>query len=160
MTRILVTTDGSPLGHLALDHAHPLADALHADVVALYVQVDPALALAGEFAYVPPADPVALTAEANAMGAELRARCPGARVRVEDAHGLGVPQVILRAATAEHVDLIVMSTHGRSGLGRMLLGSVAEGVLHASPVPVLLVRAGQVPAPWSSEPVGVGGSVC
>ncbi|THF88737.1 universal stress protein [Deinococcus sp. KSM4-11] len=154
MTRILVTTDSSDLGHLALDHARPLADALHAELVTLYVQVDPVLALAGEFAYAPVSDPAALAAEADAVRADLTRRVPGARVRIDAAKGQSVAQMILKAVAAERADLIVMSTHGRSGLGRVLIGSVAEAVVHAAPVPVLLVRAGHTPTQWTAPAVG------
>ena len=44
-----------------------------------------------------------------------------------------------------------MGTHGRSGLGRALLGSVAEGVAHHAPAPVLLVRAGQPVTAWAAH---------
>lgn len=53
---------------------------------------------------------------------------------------------ILAAARAEKVDLIAMSTHGRSGLGRLLFGSVAERVLRQADVPVFLMRQTQRPA--------------
>jgi len=48
---------------------------------------------------------------------------------------------ILRMAEEVGADLIVMGTHGRTGVGRLLMGSVAEGVLRRSPRPVLTVRA-------------------
>jgi len=51
------------------------------------------------------------------------------------------PVVILDVATTEAVDLIVMATHGRAGLQRLLRGSVAETVVRASPIPVLTVRS-------------------
>jgi nucleotide-binding universal stress UspA family protein len=51
------------------------------------------------------------------------------------------PAAIVQAATDLHCDLIVMGTHGRKGLERALLGSVAEGVTRSSPIPVLTVRA-------------------
>jgi universal stress protein A len=54
---------------------------------------------------------------------------------------LGVPyQRILETATAEQVDLIVMATHGRTGLGHLVLGSVAERVVRLAPCPVLTIR--------------------
>jgi nucleotide-binding universal stress UspA family protein len=49
---------------------------------------------------------------------------------------------IAEAARSHAIDLIVMSTHGRSGLGRLVLGSVAEGVLRATATPILLLRPG------------------
>jgi hypothetical protein len=53
---------------------------------------------------------------------------------------------ILRAAIDEQADIIVMATHGRGGLGRLLVGSVAERVAQAAGVPLLLVRAQGEPA--------------
>ena len=54
---------------------------------------------------------------------------------------VGVPwQEIVRAATDEHADMIVMGTHGRTGLDRLLLGSVAERVVRRAPCPVLAVQ--------------------
>jgi nucleotide-binding universal stress UspA family protein len=47
---------------------------------------------------------------------------------------------IVEAAATSQADLIVMSTHGRSGIGRLLLGSVAESVLRATHTPILLLR--------------------
>lgn len=49
---------------------------------------------------------------------------------------------IIRAAGEHHADLVVMATHGRTGLSHFFLGSVAERVVRESPVPVLTVRAG------------------
>jgi nucleotide-binding universal stress UspA family protein len=48
---------------------------------------------------------------------------------------------ILRVATDRHCDLIVLGSHGRTGIGRVLMGSVAEEVARRSPCPVLIVRA-------------------
>jgi nucleotide-binding universal stress UspA family protein len=50
------------------------------------------------------------------------------------------PQLILETAETEDVDLITMSTHGRTGMSRWLIGSVADKIVHGSKVPVLLVR--------------------
>jgi nucleotide-binding universal stress UspA family protein len=70
---------------------------------------------------------------------ERRLSKKGLRVRTRVA--LGPPaEEILAAAKATGADLIAMATHARSGLGRILFGSVAEAVLHASPVPVLMIR--------------------
>jgi nucleotide-binding universal stress UspA family protein len=52
---------------------------------------------------------------------------------------------IVEAARYRGADLIVMSSHGRSGLGRLVLGSVAESVLRATATPILLIRAGAAP---------------
>jgi nucleotide-binding universal stress UspA family protein len=54
---------------------------------------------------------------------------------------LGKPaETILQQAQLQHADLIVMGTHGRKGLARMVLGSVAESVLHGAHVPVMIIR--------------------
>ncbi|MFD1730128.1 universal stress protein [Deinococcus malanensis] len=64
--------------------------------------------------------------------------------------GRSIPRAILDVAREEGAHLLVMSTHGRSGLGRALMGSVAEAVAHHSPIPVMLVRAGQPVTDWSA----------
>ena len=151
MPRILVTTDGSSLGHQALSHADTLARALGADLSVLYVQPDPIPTVAEAYAYVPE-NAVQQQEEAMlALRDELRARLPHADLRLERASGRPVPRLILEAAKTLGADLIVMSTHGRGGLSRALLGSVAEAVAHHAPVPVLLVRAPHPVTPWERE---------
>ena len=60
---------------------------------------------------------------------------------------VGVPfEEIVKTAADEHVDMIVMGTHGRSGLNRLLLGSVAERVIRLAPCPVVTVRQKAVAA--------------
>ena len=78
---------------------------------------------------------------------ERRLSKKGLRVRTRTAFGLPADE-ILAAAKATGADLIAMAIRGRSGLGRALFGSVAESVLRASPVPVLLIRT----LPKSEEP--------
>jgi universal stress protein A len=64
-----------------------------------------------------------------------------AHVAVTRLINMGVPyQKILETATAEQVDLIVMVTHGRTGLGHLVMGSVAERVVRLAPCPVLTIR--------------------
>jgi hypothetical protein len=60
-----------------------------------------------------------------------------------------VPGVLLRAATERHADLIAMATHGRGGLARMVLGSVATGTLQRTHLPIMLVH----PRPSAAEAV-------
>ena len=61
---------------------------------------------------------------------------------LHEAKGERIAKVIEDEAKRWEADLIVIGTHGRSGLSRLLLGSVAEGVARSAAVPVLLVRAG------------------
>ncbi|MGR4064745.1 MAG: universal stress protein, partial [Vulcanimicrobiaceae bacterium] len=67
----------------------------------------------------------------------------------------GDPSDAIAACVADvGADLIVIGSHGRSGLPRLFLGSVAEGVLRKSPVPVLVIR--EAPAPSSDKPAKSG----
>ncbi|MCA9571590.1 MAG: universal stress protein [Myxococcales bacterium] len=70
---------------------------------------------------------------------ELRAEHPALETTVEVSEGHPV-EVILEAAEQEEATRIIVGTHGRRGLRRLFLGSVAERVVRASPVPVLVVR--------------------
>jgi nucleotide-binding universal stress UspA family protein len=68
----------------------------------------------------------------------------GKGLRAECAVKFGkAAETIAAFAGREQADLIAMATHGRSGLGRLLLGSVAAGVLKGASVPVLLLKAGE-----------------
>jgi nucleotide-binding universal stress UspA family protein len=72
----------------------------------------------------------------------VKARKAGARARSLLMEGTPAEQILL-AAKSERADLIVMGTHGRTGLARLFLGSVGERVLSAAPCPVLTVRDDQ-----------------
>ena len=126
---LLVPLDGSRLAEAALPYALGLAGATGARVLLLHVVPDAALRL-----------PKALDLEATAREARRLLAAPPQDCAVETSVGCGDPaQVIADAAAVRRAGLIVMTTHGRSGLGRWLYGSVAEGVLRRAPVPVLLV---------------------
>ena len=82
---------------------------------------------------------------------QLRESGIKARWRLE----VGVPfEEIVKAAEEEHADMIVMGTHGRSGLNRLLLGSVAEQVVRLALCPVLAAHAGGYPGGVSISPTG------
>jgi nucleotide-binding universal stress UspA family protein len=73
--------------------------------------------------------------------------------RVQTSVWYGAPaSAIVEAASVGKVDLIVMTTHGRSGLGRLVLGSVAEAVVRGTTTPILLLRADGAPV---QAPTGV-----
>lgn len=74
---------------------------------------------------------VSLTTRATASGVKAD--------HVLDVEAGSVPKAILETAKAQHADLIVLSSHGRRGIQRLLLGSVAERTVHLSPIPVLLL---------------------
>lgn len=150
MSKIMVTTDGSELGDHALAHAQALAGALGAELTVLSIQLDPFTTVAGEYAYLPPSTPEDLEAQRTELRQSLTASVPGAHVIVEPAAGRHVSRAILDVARQQAVNMIIMTTHGRSGLGRALLGSVAEAVTHHSPVPVLLIKGDMTPITWKA----------
>ena len=88
---------------------------------------------------VVPPEPETFRAEAMERLNELEAPAPGVGLERRLTEGDPVTE-ILRLAKESEVDLIVLGTHGRTGLGRLLMGSVAEEVVRKAPCPVLTVR--------------------
>ena len=90
---------------------------------------------------------VAVVREAEDYLAGARTRVvDGGVADVERSVWYGPPaEAIVEAARYRGADLIVMSSHGRSGIGRLVLGSVAESVLRGTPTPILLIRASGAP---------------
>jgi len=141
--RILVALDGSELAEAALPHAEALAGKFGSTIVLL--QVGPILQSA-TVAASPPDDPTLVhriehDTVADYLGeVENRLRERGCRVEVRQKEGDASEQILSQAAESS-VGLIAMATHGRSGLQRVLLGSVAGDVVNKAVCPVLLVRA-------------------
>jgi nucleotide-binding universal stress UspA family protein len=143
--RILVAIDGSQAAQLALEEALKIAEAAQAIVTAVFVAEHAARLVdigTGLFDAQP-----CTTADADAARATLedaRAMFEQRRVRgltrTIDAYGEDIAGVLCRAAEECEADLVVMGTHGRHGIGRLLLGSVAEELLRRTTVPVLMVR--------------------
>jgi nucleotide-binding universal stress UspA family protein len=134
---ILVPTDGSPAAERAVGHAVELATQFGATVHALYV-VDVALYSSLEAGV----DAVmeALEAEGDEAVEEVASRCAAAGAEAETAVVVGtVHRAIEKYVEDNDVDLVVMGTHGRQGIERFLLGSVAERTVRTSSVPVLTV---------------------
>jgi nucleotide-binding universal stress UspA family protein len=150
ISRILAPTDLSPASDGALATAADLANRLGAGLTLLHVVREQDLeALTSARVPPRPIDFVCQDVEA-ALIAQYRRVVPveaRRRLRVEPAVAVGTPVVeILRAAQAEDADMIVMATHGRAGLARIVKGSVAEQVVHRSSCPVVTVRPAQAPA--------------
>jgi len=81
------------------------------------------------------------------------------RLRPEYALRIGTPaEEIVRYADARDIDLIVMGTHGRSGVAHLLLGSVAEQVVRAAPCPVLLIRQRKIAVVKAEATIPVPGA--
>src|SRR6478609_1242959 len=124
--QILVPLDGSPVAEAAL----PCAEALARLAPSTLYLVRAA----------PPEDEALATAYLARIAADVRAR----GLVAEPVVAPGRPaDVVVQQAAERAVDLIVMTTHGRSGPGRWVLGSVADAVLHRTARPMLLVRSGQ-----------------
>jgi nucleotide-binding universal stress UspA family protein len=132
---ILVPTDGSEPATAALDHAADLAAAHDATVHLLYVTESPAIAP------TPTAGNVLdeLERHGEEIVDEAAERLRNLRVHTSVARG-SPHRAILDYTETNDIDLVVMGTHGRTGLSHALLGSVAERVVRLSPVPVLTVR--------------------
>jgi nucleotide-binding universal stress UspA family protein len=141
---VLVPLDGSPLAELALADAFSVAELSHAEVTLLQVvpPIDHVIATEAEYPIF-----VDQQWEAKKMmardyleGVCERAGCPDVTVHLVVEMGLAA-ETIIDYARHHPVDLIVMATHGRSGLQRWVYGSVADKVLRGANQPVLLVRA-------------------
>ena len=139
---ILCPIDFSACSDEALIHASTLASQGNAKLFLLHVSQLPVPYNDGIPVYSPHAEQVA---QEEAMLKTITP--PDEKVDFERHHRIGEPAVeILNFAQDHHVDLIVMGTHGRKGLSRMLMGSVAEKVVRKAGCPVLTYRvAGQVP---------------
>ena len=145
-TRILVPTDFSELSGVALEFGQELAERCGASLHLLHVIEDPfsAGAKIPSEVYVPdvPSLRAALVAEAEAQLARLvpdRVR-DALRVTTDVKVGKAASVICDEAATTS-CDLIVMGTHGRTGVAHLFLGSVAEKVVRTAPCPVLTIRS-------------------
>lgn len=143
LDKILVPLDGSVLAEAALGRAVELAKE-NPDATLLLLR-------AAEASTLPGVDPtegqVVAVKEAEEYVEAVAARlAQGGAEHVKTSVWYGKPApAIVEAARYGKIDLIVMSTHGRSGLGRLILGSVAESVLRSTRTPILLLRADGAP---------------
>ncbi|MBI3330322.1 MAG: universal stress protein [Nitrospinae bacterium] len=140
---ILTPTDFSEFSRQAIDYAFGLAQTFGAKLSLLYVIEMPAYPVEG---YVPPSSGTALLEDLERESRlELARMLPEAdttNVEVARHVVVGTPyRKIVETAKAEKADLIVMATHGRTGLSHLVMGSVAERVVRTAPCPVLTVRA-------------------
>lgn len=142
---ILVAVDESPMAYAAVEHALALAKALHSRVtLSSVIAVDPFVGV--DFYKIAPAvTDYFLQAEKNAQArlAELETafQREGVQVNSKLIHGIAPAEGIIQLADEAGADLIVMGSHGRTGLQKWMLGSVAQNVLTQSPIPVLIIKA-------------------
>lgn len=143
---ILVPIDGSPPSRRAIRRAVQLAREQRASITGFYVGPAWQLPVYAELApmeVVPPRDHAAAVARTaqRILGAVKKAAA-AARVPCRCRHAMGEHSYaeIVKAARRNRCDLIVMASHGRRGIARLLLGSVTSKVLAHSPIPVLVCR--------------------
>ena len=137
---ILIPTDGSEASRRAIEHAVDLASKYDARVHALYV-VDTSVYLTLETGAEMVIESLEEEGESAVRAVEDAATAAGVEVVTTVTDG-NAHDAIAEYVTDNDVDLIVMGTHGRTGLDRYLLGSVTERVVRTSDVPVLTVRTG------------------
>ena len=140
--KILVPLDGSKVAEGVLPHAKDLAYSQGAELILLTVGANPAM----DFAFSDPGLARSAINEQEERSSkyisEVEDQLKSAGFRTSTVLRVGsVAEVILGVAEELGVDCIAMSTHGRTGPARWLLGSIAERVVHNSKVPVLLIRA-------------------
>jgi nucleotide-binding universal stress UspA family protein len=156
LERILVAVDGSPQSNLALTTASDLACALGINLELMHVIPDsPAVYSYTAYEYAPMIDfekyQHDLEAESQAIIAAALALLDAHTPKVADvrtsrvpANGMRLGDAMIKTAKEHNADLIVIGTHGRSGVDLLLLGSVAERVSHRSEIPVLMIRVANV----------------
>jgi nucleotide-binding universal stress UspA family protein len=144
--RILVTLDGSPESREILPLASTLAQVSGARLT-LFRVIPPHYSLTSPFTSHTSHELGGLETEEKAARDALEAeasalREEGLTVDVETVTGVSPAEGILDFAEKEGVDLVAMATHGRGGVARLVLGSIADKVIRGGNVPVLLHRAG------------------
>ena len=141
---ILLPTDFSECGNYALSYAASLARTFKASIICLNV-IEPIVPTVGYSGMTEPM-PIADIAEQMEDSAERELpklaecdECSGLNVEEVVAHGEAASEIV-RVAKERAVDLIVIASHGRTGLGRILFGSTAEAVVRHAACPVLVVK--------------------
>ena len=141
LTKVLVPLDGSELSASVLPFAGDLAKSLGASIVLFHAVFEPVMTYPGAEAVFDPGVLKEMQAGAHEY---LSSAASGLAAKGVEAHSVvttgNATDGIVWAAEREGAGLIVMSTHGRSGLGRIVLGSVADAVVRRTSLPVIVVR--------------------
>lgn len=142
ITRVLVPSDFSECSGRALDYAKTVADRFGASLDLLNVVPNPYVAAASEVNVPLPQEFLdELEGEARQQLEAALSPAERSRFHAQVSVQIGDPLLaITEYAKANAIDLIVMGTHGRTGLAHVVLGSVAERVVRTAPCPVLTVR--------------------
>jgi nucleotide-binding universal stress UspA family protein len=143
LNRILVPVDFSKFSDNALGYACAFAEQFGAELHLMHVLQDVVAMMPEPGLFVPPSGDWLEDLEKSARDELAKLPEPAMRGKLQVVREVrqGAPFLeIIRYAREHKVDLIVLGTHGRSGLAHVLLGSVAEKVVRKSPCPVLSVR--------------------
>ena len=144
--RILIATDGSPLSHQAVAHGVALAKSLGASVVGFHNRIPFSTIYYGEQLIFPPSTESQYDRETQKLSekylGEIEAHTSRAGVDYKgvDSSMPSTSEEIIRVAEKNECDLIIMASHGRKGIARIMLGSEANLVLTHSTIPVLITR--------------------
>jgi nucleotide-binding universal stress UspA family protein len=142
--KALVPLDGSPLAECVLSHIKKLAKEGVVKEVTLLNVVMFDIPWGGEYPeridINALREPLFAASRKYLAEVESRLASAGIRVKTESLEGNRPADTIVDYARKSGMDVIVIATHGYTGMKRLLLGSVAFGVLHESPIPVLLIR--------------------
>jgi nucleotide-binding universal stress UspA family protein len=139
---ILAPMDFSDYSKDAIHYALELAQTFGAKLPLLHVVELPPYPIEGFVPSTMGADLLNdLERQASAELAQVLPQAQEAKIEVTRSVVIGSPfQKIIETAEAEHVDLIVMATHSRTGLSHLIIGSVAERAVRTAPCPVLTIR--------------------
>lgn len=141
--KIIVPIDGSGWSERAIPHAVDIAQNNGAEIILLHVFKPPAPEYVGEIALA--GQDEGLMGVRDEMKQKLMAlrgqiRSEKVNVRVQVIEGTGVAGIICDYINDEDADLVVMSSHGRTGVARWLFGSVAHKVMQEVRIPVMIIR--------------------
>ena len=144
LDNILVPTDFSPGSQEAVRYAYDLAVALGATLHVVHVLENPFAPGAFMEMYTPPSPEYFRDMERQAEAKLKAALSPEqqARVRAVLTTRLGVPatEILDRLQAEPRIDLVVMASHGRGGVARLVMGSVTDRIIRSAPCPVLTLR--------------------
>lgn len=141
--KIVVPLDGSGWSKRAIPHAVDIARSNNAELILLHVFRPPASEYIDQIALAGQAEQTHQLREQMKqylIGLRSELRSENIEVRTQLIEGAGVAHLVCEYVNNEDVDLVVMSTHGRSGLAQFLFGSVANQILQCLKVPVLLIH--------------------
>jgi len=146
--KIVVPLDGSKLAELALRHVNYFAEAKGAEIVLIRAYQEPEVPSDRSAAIKPSWEEyrkqviaVSRDEAANYLDAQKKVLVEK-KLRVGTEIAMGDPAMeIIKFVEGKDIDLVALTTHGRSGIGKFLYGSVAAKLIHTLPVPILLINA-------------------